>query len=885
MKREDDATEALIGRRLRGFEILSLVGEGGMGVVYRARDATLGREVAVKLLPRELSADPARLARLDREARLLASLNHPGIATLHGLEEADGQRFLVMELVPGVTLAERLHRGPLPVAEALAVGRQMADALEAAHEKGVVHRDLKPANVKLTPDGRVKLLDFGLAKALEGAGSELATRSAEEATREGAIVGTPAYMSPEQARGEVVDRRTDVWGFGCCLFECLSARKAFAGNTASDRLAAVLDREPDWGALPAATPEVVRRLMRRCLTKDVRKRLQHIGDARLELEEAEAGPGERPRTAPARSRALLGLAGLAVLLVGLALGLGLWLGARRATLQVEPRVARLTLRVEGEGADSPGLTLHAFFIPLALSPDGARLVLLARVAKGQQLFLREISTFETKPIPGTEGAMSPFFSPDGRWVGFWRADDQTLWKVPLSGGPPVAIASTDALWTGLWGEDDEIVFDTVAGLWSVPAAGGQPREIVVRDRVEGESVDLRARVPGRRDLLVASVRPEEKTVLQILSRETGKRHRLLQGVGMLPARYAPTGHLVYASGGALFGVPVDHESLLPVGIAAPLIDGIDRNYDHSNVALSDTGTVAYVPAEHIREPELAWMDRGGTLTPVPGGRGDYSEVALSPDSRAAAIVVARRLWILDLEHGVKRLLTPDGSSRAPIFSPDGSSVTYVAQRGAGGVLCRRRADGTGAEERLTVRDSGWPEPTDWSPDGRSLLFNEYSSRGDSDIWIYSEGKASRFVATPFSELGARFSPDGRFVAFDSDEGGDDQVYVQPFPGPGEKKAISIESSRRPQWGPDGRQLFFQSGKGVSVVPVQTDHVFRSGSPQLLFRVDILRTGSMMTRDGRRLLVVSRRMQEGPTELRVVLNWFEELERLAPHPRR
>jgi eukaryotic-like serine/threonine-protein kinase len=884
MKRENGATESLVGRRLRGYEILSLVGQGGMGVVYRARDTALGREVALKLLPRELSADSARLGRLDREARLLASVNHPGIATLHGFEEADGQRFLVMELVPGLTLAERLRRGLLPMAEALAVGCQMADALEAAHERGVIHRDLKPANVKLTPDGRVKLLDFGLAKALEEAGSELGTQSADGATREGAILGTPAYMSPEQARGEAVDRRTDVWSFGCCLYECLSARRAFAGNTASDMLVAVLDQEPDWSALPAATPEVVRRLLRRCLTKDTRKRLQHIGDARLELDEAEAGPGERRENDPGPSRPLLGLAGMAALLVG-ALGLGVWLGARKATQRVESPVARLTLRVEGEGTDSPRLSLQRFFIPLAISPDGTRLVLQARGTKGTQLFLREVSSFETKAIPGTEAATSPFFSPDGRWVGFWRAEDQTLWRVSVSGGPPVAIASTEAPWTGLWGEDDEILFDTDAGLWSVPAAGGQPREIVVRDRVEGESVDLRAHVPGRRDLLVASGRPEEEAVLQILSRETGKRRRLLQGDGLLPARYAPSGHLVYASGGALFGVPVDRQTLEPVGSPAPLIDGIDRYHHHSNVALSDTGTVAYVPAEHIREPELAWMDRGGTLTPVPGGRGDFSDVALSPDSRAAALVVARRVWILDLERGVKRLLTPEGSSRAPIFSPDGSSVTYVSQRGAGGVLCRRRADGTGAEERLTVRDSGWPEPTDWSPDGRSLLFNEYSSRGDADIWIYSEGKASRFVATPFNEQAARFSPDGRFIAFASDEGGEDHVYVQPFPGPGEKKAVSIEPSHAPQWGPDGRQLFYQGASGVMAVPLQTNPVLRPAPPQVLFRVDFLRTGAMMTRDGRRLLAVSRRMQEGPTEVRIVLNWFGELERLAPHPRR
>jgi eukaryotic-like serine/threonine-protein kinase len=879
-----DEAVSLVGQRLRSYEILSLIGVGGMGEVYRARDTTLGREVALKLLPPELSADPERLSRLDREARLLASLNHPRIATLYGLEQSDGKRFLVMELVPGVTLADRLERGPLPRIEALEVCRQIAEGLEAAHEKGVVHRDLKPANVKVTPDGQVKLLDFGLAKALVPASDAITPDGGD--TREGTVLGTPAYMSPEQARGQPVDRRTDIWAFGCCLYESLSGRMAFFGPTASDTMAAVLGREPDWSRLPARIPDGARRLLRRCLTKDVRKRLQHIGDARLELEEMEAG-GDVVPTRDQRSIRASSVLAVAAVLVALAAGLGSWLVGRRATARTAQPVARLTLGLEGEGGGA-SLSVNRFFIPFALSPDGTRLVFHARGPKSSQLFLREMSGFETRALPGTQAATTPFFSPDGRWVGFWRAEDRILRKISVSGGPAIEIGPTDVPHIALWAPSGEIVFDTgfsTGELWSIPAEGGKPEPIVIRDRAEGETISLRARLPRGRDLLVASTRAGEAW-LEVLSRETGTRRRLLRGGGSGVARYAPTGHLVYADADALFAVAVDPERFEPVGVAVPVIHGIDHLWWHSNVALSDTGTVVYLPAERVREAELVWLDNAGKVTPVPGGRGPFDSVAISPDGREAAGVLAEgtkvQVWIFDLERGVKRLLVSEGESRTPIWSRDGAFVTYVSSRGGTGALYRRRGDGTGDEERLLVRRSESPSLDDWSPDGRSLLFTEYTSRGDTDIWVYSGGKAAPLMASPFNEAQARFSPDGRFVAFEADDGGVSHVYVQPFPGPGPRTTVSIEEGGSPRWGPDGQLFYRGNGTRMMVVPLETEPALRVGRPRVLFEG---RVGSFtVAPDARRFLTIAGRTTEkGPLELRVVLNWFEELERLAPHP--
>jgi eukaryotic-like serine/threonine-protein kinase len=776
-----------VGRTIRSYEIVALLGAGGRGEVYRARDRLLGREVALKFLSHEVSRDPERLRRLEREARTLAALNHPKIATLHSLEEHDGQRFLVMELVAGQTLVQRLRHGALPVRDALDICRQIAEGLEAAHDAGIVHRDLKPANIKVGPDGQVKLLDFGLAKAPEASESGVeSTVPAVEATREGTVLGTPAYMSPEQARGQVVDRRTDIWAFGCCLYECVTGRRAFKGKTVTDTLAAVLDKDPDWGALSDGVPHVVRRLLRRSLAKDVRQRLQHIGDARLELEEIGSDANEPSAAARRPRRAVPVLLGGAALLA-IATGLASWLEGRRPTAHTESAVVRLVLKIEGETAENLRLPVDRFFTPFARSPDGLRLVFRARGNGRSQLFLRELSGLETRPIPGTELATTPFFSPDGHWIGFWRAEDRLLRKVSLAGGSPIDIAPTDVPFVALWTSNDEIVIengDQNGELWSIPASGGTPKAIAVRDRSDGELISLRARVPGSHDLLVASP-GADGTWLEVLSRETGKRRRLLRGGSNGVARYTATGHLVFSDGDALRAVPVN-QRFEPVGDPTPVLHGIDHGQRHSNVALSENGTVIYVAADRVRQAELVWLDRDGNDTPVPGGRVPFETVALSPDGREVAgdLVDGTKVqvWVFDLERGAKRLLVSEGDSFQPIWSRDGRFITYWSTPGNSSVF-RKRADGTGSAELLM---RGLPSVIleDWSPDGRSLLFSEYTNRGDTDVWIYSGGKAMPLLSSPSNEGSARFSPDGRCIAFEADDGGVSHVYVQPFPGPG-----------------------------------------------------------------------------------------------------
>ena len=609
-----------------------------------------------------------------------------------------------MELVTGSTLAERLHRRALPVQDAISTCRQIAEALEAAHERGIVHRDLKPANVKITPDGRVKLLDFGLAKALHAV-TDSETRTGES-TEDGAVVGTPAYMSPEQARGQPVDRRTDIWAFGCCLYECLTGRRPFPGRTVSDTLAAVLQKEPDWTILPHGVTGPVERVLRRCLAKEVRERLQHVGDARLELESREPIVSRRPSGA---LRALVAAGALAV--VGAA---GWWVGGLRAPHPPDAeRLTRLMLTLEGDFA-RVRFPLQAFYIPFAVSPGGERIVFRGRGSGKSQLFLRELSRFDIKPLDGTETATSPFFSPDGKWVGFWRAEDRILRRVSISGGSPIEIAPTDSVHAASWMDSGEIVFDTGvqnAELWSVSELGGQPRPIVVRDRVADERIALRSGVPGTDDLLVASMSAME-TWLDLLSRETGRRRHVLRAASNLPARFTRTGHLLYTDADALFAVPVDRR-LGPVGPPVPVLPGIDHYYQHSNVALAEDGTVAYLPAEQVREPEIAWLDATGTVTPVAGGRGPIVSLRLSPDGKAAAAELVSgthsQVWILDLERGTRRLLTGDRQGGHPIWSRDGRTITYVsdeAQRSPGfslqnacgrhgprGVLCPRRSVG------------------------------------------------------------------------------------------------------------------------------------------------------------------------------------------------
>ena len=624
-----------------------------------------------------------------------------------------------------------------------------------------------------------------------------------------------------------------------------------------------------------------------------------IADARIEREDASkpiastrpaadgaAEPSARRRERLAWMTAAALLLGAAALLA-IATGWASWLGRHWPTAHRESAVARLSLKIEGDTAENLRLQVDRFFTPFALSPDGTRLVFRARGNGRSQLFLRELSGFETRPIPGTEMATTPFFSPDGQWIGFWRAEDRILRKVSVAGGSPIEIAQTHVPIVALWTSNDEIVIesgDQHGELWSIPASGGTPKAIVVRDRSDGESISLRGRVPGSHDLLVASP-GDGGTWLDVLSRETGKRRRLLRGGSNVMARYTGTGHLVFSDGDALRAVPVN-QRFEPVGDPTPVLHGIDQDYRHSNVALSDNGTVIYVAADRVRESGLVWLDRDGNATPVPGGRVPFETAALSPDGLEVAGDVVEgtkvQVWVRDLERGAKRLLVSEGDSYQPIWSRDGKFITYWSTRGNSSVF-RKRADGTGSAE-LLMRGRPSLILEDWSPDGRSLLFSEYTNRGDTDVWVYSDGKAMPLLSSPSNEAEARFSLDGRFIAFEADDGGVSHVYVQPFPGPGPRTAISTEEGDRPVWINGGRLLFLSQGR-MMVADVQTHPDLRVGHTRPLNERRDVQYRIMPSPDGRRFLMLSPRVMEGPIELRLILNWFQELERLAPHPPR
>src|SRR5262245_5310625 len=658
------------GDRLGPYEVLGPLGAGGMGEVWRALDTRLGREVAVKVLPDTFATDPGRLARFDREARLLASLSHPAIATVHGFEQADGVSLLVLELVEGPTLAERLRRRPLPVREALRAAVQIAEALEAAHEKGIVHRDLKPANVKVLPEGRIKLLDFGLAKALDTGrpAAEVAALATETSpTEAGVILGTASYMSPEQARGLAVDARTDVWSFGCLLYEMLTVGRGFPGATGSDVTAAILEREPRWELLPAEAPYLVRSVLRRCLEKDVARRLRHIADARLEIEEALAAPEAVVARPPHRARAVMALAALA--LVG-AVTVGFWLGARR-TSTTWHGPTRLNIEVEA----SARLPSQGFQPQIALSPDGTRLVYDS--TKG--FYLRSLDTLEARLIPGTERASYPFFSPDGRWIGYQSGGK--LQRVSVDGGTPLTITGVGALRGASWCDDGTIVYtpDAASGLWRASVDGGAPQKLTEPDRTSETSHRWPQLLPDGRTVLFTAYAPSgrgDESRIDVISLESGRRKTILRGGTY--GRYVPTGHVIYASGGTIFAAPFDAGALAVSGPPAAVLQDV-RMLDATGVAqvaFAPTGAAVYVAPYFRPPPSRLWrVDRRGAATPVPGTHPALAGLSLSPDGQRLIARVnqanGESLWLHDFRRQTWTALTFEKNSAYPVWSPSG----------------------------------------------------------------------------------------------------------------------------------------------------------------------------------------------------------------------
>ena len=905
------------GTRLGPHEITALLGAGGMGEVYRAHDTQLKRDVALKILPADLSIDPERLARFQREAELLAALNHPHIAQIHGLAEAapaggdvgggarGATRALVMELVEGPTLADRIAQGAVPVAEALPLARQLAEALEYAHEHGVIHRDLKPANVKLTSDGDVKVLDFGLAKALVSeAASETPgdspTMRSPAMTQAGLILGTAAYMSPEQARGAVVDKRADIWAFGVVLFELLSGRPCFAGETVTDVLAAVVRAEPDWTALPADTPPRVGELLRRCLAKDRRQRLRDVGDARLEIEAALGTASDGGSVSIAAATDLGGGARMSgrEKVAWLSTALALLLAVAAFTLPVSrelttgrasaPRPLTFTITLP------PGVTLYSPNTPaVAVSPEGTRLVIAATDGSRVRLYSRALDDLELRPIPGSEGASMPFLSPDGTWIGF--VADTLLRKVPLNGGTPTTICFGGDVRGASWGADGWIVFTRAmrSGLWRVRADGGEPEEVTTLDRAKEEKTHRLPHVlPDGKGVLFASATGDMESYddSTIVARRpgTGGPFAVLRG-GMAP-QYVESGHIVFARAGAIFVVPFDIDRLAVTGQTAKVISGVRTNPSTGSAefSVSANGTLAYVGGGPVgQDGRVIVVDREGSERPLLDAHGPYIFVRLSPDGRALAVEQTKaneELWVYDLDRGSAVRFASGWDNMWPVWTPDGQQLVFSSNRLDLDQLFVAPVDGRAAARALT----GGKEhefPLDVSADGRTLVYQQIPGR--RELWRLSlagEANPQPVLRGSADYWDARLSPDGRWLAYESDESGRAEIYVRPFPGPGGRHLISAGGGHSPRWTRGGREIVYEAPDGTLMsVATTLAPAFQASRPRPVWKGP--RRAFMaydVSADGERFVFsVPGPSSDPPREVTVVTNWLEELKRLAP----
>lgn len=860
-----------------------------MGEVYRARDTKLGREVAVKILSEGVPADADRLDRFAREARLLAQLNHPNIATLHGLEEHHGQMFLAMELVEGETLAERIRQGPIPVGEALPLFVQIAEGLEAAHAKRIIHRDLKPANIKIAPDGRPKILDFGLAKAFSPepeAGSDASqSPTLTKDTALGAILGTASYMSPEQARGKAVDHRTDIWAFACCLYEAITGSKAFDGETVADIIGAVVHQEPDLSRLRPKAPRALERLLRRAFMKPARERWQAIGDVRLELEgivSASDEPEAWDRPRPGRRGALT--FGFAVGLLAAWTLLRFWLPPTPSPENDDG--SRLSVRSEIDLAEAP-VSRQTFVgfdnTKVAISPDGGRIAYVGELEAGSALYYRELESFAITLIPGTEGAIHPFFSPDNRWVGYLT--DSRVMRVSPRGDPPQTLSSVVTPLRARWSTDGFIyvVHDAGKTLSRVSAAGGALEKIF----------DLRKEFPDAYWLNVTDVSPDGSSALAVVSSrsistdyadiysitlETGETTLLMQnGFG---ATHLASGHLVFARGGTLLAVAYDRERRKVSGEPVPLVEDVQMESltGFAQFDVSENGTLVYLPGADGALGQLAWVDRTGGVELLPVPEQVYVSPHVSPDGSRIAVDIADvtdYIWIWDVvrEEG-RRFATGD----RPLWSPDGSRIAFQRRDSEGRWALTTQGVERGEDPRVIRRSTSMDRPTTWSPDGRRIGVHFEDSHlsfvpvdGEPDSSIVLDGASGYRIF-------ASFSPDGRYVAYASTETGVFEIEVRSFPDGATVRQISVEGGLEPIWCANG-ELFYRDGNRWMVVDISTSPELTWTPPRELFATDFIDTPALsygVAPNGERVLVIKRTREEDPTKLRLVTNLFQEL---------
>ena len=886
----EPATPALeIGMMVAHYSLTGKIGEGGMGEVYRARDTKLQRDVALKILPQAMAHDVERMARFEREAQVLASLNHPNIAAIHGLEESNGIRALVMELVEGETLAEKIDRQPqgLSCQDALPIARQIAEALEYAHECGVIHRDLKPANVKITPEGTVKVLDFGLAKVLDPQSPSGGLDPANSptlttlATQPGVLLGTAAYMSPEQAKAQRVDRRCDIWAFGCVLYEMLSGRKAFEGETISDLLAAVLTKEPDWNALSDTTPPSIQKLIRRCLQKEQRQRLQAIGDARITIEETLSGTGVPPMevhgqdthaTSPLR-RALPWALASVLAVVAAIFAIGYIAQAPKPQSFMRFSVA------------PPENATQFAEAGLSISPDGGTLVFAARPAPDtpRVLWLRPLDNLTAQQIPGTEGARLPFWSPDGRYIGFF--DRSKLEKVAVSGGPPQVLCTSLEGWGGTWNREGVILFSMGWGLYRVPATGGTPTWVAGGGKAS-PFFRYPQFLPDGRHFLFMHLENlvGASTTVGVGALGSKKTVPLLKGSSN--AVYARPGYLFYEQGGNLLVRGFDARSLKFTGQAVPVARNVyPDGYQWAPFSVSQSGVLAYRQGGTGALDEMAWFNRKGQRLGTLGQPGIYADPAFSPDGTRLAVSSiipggkTASIWIYNLKSGTRSRLTLTPTlNDNPVWSKDGSRIYFSSDRKGMAGIYQKPADGLGKTQQvfLSSRENAYLNTL--SPDGRYAIFMVYMGHVEWALPLTGNGKRFTYVSRA---VRAEFSPNGRYVAYVwyGKGEGPAEVYVQTFPKHLGTWQVSPEAGFQPMWSSGGKELFYLGRKGemMSVDVMTRSGKFQAGTPKPLFKAHLIRqeywrNNYAVSRDGQRFLMMVPTTGGKASPINVVLNW-------------
>lgn len=894
------------GSKIGPYTITAPLGAGGMGEVYRASDGKLKREVAIKILPDELARDPDRLARFEREAQLLAALNHANIGAIYGLEESSGAQCLILELIEGRTLAEMIPDGGMPIDQAMPRALQIAGALEAAHARGIVHRDLKPANIKVTPDGVVKVLDFGLAKAFTGdsggASSDISmSPTMTAATQAGVIIGTAAYMSPEQASGQAADHRADIWSFGVVLMEMLSGKRLFDGETVSHTLASVLKEDPDWNSLPGAVPRRLRELLRRCLVKRSRRRLQSIGEVRIVIEDYLADPQafvasareEEGGKEPVGGRRVSLLPWAIAALLAVSLPVAIW-WTRPGPPSEQPLRRATILLPEGE------YPFRGYGSSAVISTDGSRIAYVTGGTEGRKLYLRYLDQWEGQVLVSSsttsnEGPYHPFFSPDGEWIGFVTPFEMK--KISVRGGGPITLCPVDRNRGADWAPDGRIVFaaSPSGGLSVVSSAGGEPSALT---ELKQELDETSHRWPqwlrgGKAVLFTALTKASnfDTATLEIFELESGERRTVQRGGSY--GRYVLSGHIVYINQGTLFALPFDLKSLQATGPPAPVIEEIASNREQGGgqFSVSGDGTLlSMTGSARSTGSTLVWVDKEGQRTTFWDETQDYGNPALSPDGTRLAVDIEsegyRDVWIYDLTRDVPTRLTfADADDSSPVWSPDGKTIYFASERDGIESIYRKAADGSGEAEPV-LRSERSSIPVAVSPDGRFLSYREIKNN-QADLWRLplDGGDPEQFVATPRTDYGGRYSPDGRWIVYGSNESGSFHVYVRPASGGSGRWQISTGIGMYPQWSPDGRSIYYRTPTyGISAVQVETEGgVFRPGRPVELFHGDqslVLRGTGVhhytIAPDGERFLMMQTTAgadAEARSHLQVVFNWF------------